>query len=175
MRAQSLLLALAVLLALSTSVSAAHIRVEGHVKELQSLRNMKDAYVRLYKDGIKIKAHYTKKNGRFQFRLQNNAIDVIRVSAPGHITKCFQIDTHGAAWVGDHSVSLLKVDMTMMEEVKGFDHSYFDMPLGLAKYNPTTGFLSWSKKYEAQLTPELVQLMEEYNDRVELYAALIEP
>ena len=65
--------------------------------------------------------------------------------------------------------------MTMMEEVKGFDHSYFDMPLGLAKYNPTTGFLSWSKKYEAQLTPELVQLMEEYNDRVELYAALIEP
>lgn len=158
----------------SVQLQAAHIRVEGSVKELHNLKNMKGAYVRLYKDGNKIRSLYTPKSGRFDFKLNNNAVYVIRVTAPGHVTKCFQIDTRGASWVGDRSVNVLKVDMTMMGEVEGFDHSYFDMPLGLAKYNPSTGYLSWSKKYKSQLEPKLVALMEEYNDKVQLFAS-VEP
>jgi hypothetical protein len=162
------------LISLCNQVDAAHIKVDGLVRELHNEKPMKGVLVRLYKNGMKIHAEPTAGNGKFQFRLQNNARYIIRVSAPGHITKCFQIDTHGASWMGDGAVNELKVEMTMMEKIDGFDHSYFDMPLGLAKFNPTTGFLSWSKKYEQQINPEVIELMAEYNDKLILLASLEE-
>ncbi len=175
MRALSLLMLLLGLTVFSTVGYAATIKVEGMVRELNNAKAMKGALVRLYKDGLKIYADPTSSNGKFQFKLQNNAVYVIRVSAPGHITKCFQIDTRGSSWVGDNSVNSLKVEMNMMEQVEGFDHSFFDMPLGLAKYNPVTGYLAWNKKYEGQLEPELIALMEEYGDKLVLLASIEHP
>lgn len=153
---------------------SAQIKVDGVVRELLNEKPMKGALVRLYKNGLKIYAEPTSGNGKFHFRLQNNARYVIRVSAPGHVTKCFQIDTYGVSWMGDGTVNELKVEMTMMEKIEGFDHSYFDMPLGLAKFNPSTGYLSWSKKYEQQINPEVLNLMAEYRDKLVLLASIHE-
>ncbi len=76
--------------------------------------------------------------------------------------------------MGDGTINQLKVEMTMLEVVEGFDHSFFDMPLGLAKFNPSTGHLVWSKKYEAQINPEVIALMAQYSDRVVLLATIEE-
>ena len=157
-----------------TEGHAATIQIDGMVRELNNSKAMKGALVRLYKDGVKVSSSPTGSSGKFRFKLQNNAVYIIRVSALGHITKCFQIDTHGASWVRDNMVNSLKVEMNMMEQVEHFDHSFFDLPLGLAKYNPLTGYLSWNKRYKEHLEPRLVSLMEEYSDRLILLASLEE-
>ena len=155
MRTPALLLALV----LFTTVQAAHLRVHGLVTDASDRLPLTQALVRVYKDGVKQQVFYTGSGGRYSAILDNNADYVIRFSLPGRITKCFAVDTHGPAWENDGSVVDLEVEMTLFERVDALDLSFFDMPMGLGRFTPLTGFVCWNAAYEARIRPEANRLM----------------
>jgi hypothetical protein len=139
----------------------AHLRVKGTVTDAITRVPLEGALVRVYKDGVKQQAFQAGATGRYSVDLENGAQYVIRFSLPGRITKCFAIDTHGSAWEDDRSMKEVEVEMTLFEKVDGLDLSFFDMPMGLARFTPMTGYLSWNRDYEEKVQPEAARLFAE--------------
>lgn len=141
---------------------AAHLRVVGIVTNKITAMPMPDALVRVYKDGVKQHILHTNSNGRYEVVLDNNAEYVIRFSMPGLVTKCFSVDTHGPTWEGDNSIKEVFVEMTLFDEMPDLDLSYFDMPMGMARFEPMTGYLTWDTDYDERIRPEVDRLMAAY-------------
>ena len=151
---------------------AVQLRVQGVVTELHSRRPLPGVLVRIYKNGEKVQVMNSGAFGRYSAVLDNNATYIIRFSMPGHVTKCFAIETFGPAWEGDNAVKQLEVEMTMFERVPGLDLSFFDLPLGIARFTPMTGVISWNMDYEAKVKPEVDRLMHEVTLRREQLATI---
>ncbi len=155
------------LLASSTWGFAAQLRVYGTVTDLATREPLTAVFVRIYKNGVVQQASHTTANGRYSARLDNNASYVIRFSMPGRVTKCYAVDTHGPEWEGDGRVVDLEVEMTLFETVHALDLSFFDMPLGIARFTPMTGVIAWNEQYEARIHGPLERLMAELQARRE--------
>lgn len=140
---------------------AARLHLKGTVTDAATRLPLDGALVRVYKNGVKQQAITVGANGRYDALLENGADYVIRFSLPGRVTKCFGIATHGPEWEGDRSVKEVEVEMTLFERVDGLDLSFFDMPMGLARFTPMTGYLSWNKEYELKVQPEAARLYAE--------------
>ncbi len=140
---------------------AARLHVKGTVTDAVTRQPIEGALVRVYKNGVKQQVMSTAGSGRYNVLLDNGADYVIRFSLPGRVTKCFAIDTHGPAWEDDRSVKEVEVEMTLFEKVDGLDLSFFDMPMGLARFTPMTGYLSWNREYEERVQPEAARLYAE--------------
>jgi len=154
-------LILTVLCALVVPAWAAELRLHGEVTDVNTRTPFGEVLVRVYKDGVKQQVFTTGAEGHYNVRLDNEANYVIRFSAPGRVTKCFSVDTHGGEWTGDNRSVDLAVEMTLFERVDGVDLSFFDMPMGIARFSPMTGFLSWNKEYEERVQEEVSRLMAE--------------
>lgn len=149
------------LCAFATTTSAAELRLHGEVTDLGTREPFGEVLVRVYKDGVKQQAFNTTAEGHYTVRLDNEADYVIRFSAPGRVTKCFAVNTHGGEWAGDSRSVDLAVEMTLFERVEGVDLSFFDLPMGIAHFSPMTGFLSWDKDYDERVQEEVARLMAE--------------
>lgn len=157
MRTATFLLALIA----SIGLQAAHLRVHGTVTDLGSRLPLEQALVRVYKNGVKQTAFNTGSGGRYAVVLENNAHYVIRFSLPGRVTKCFAVDTHGPAWENDGRTVDLEVEMTLFENLPELDLSFFDLPMGIARFTPMTGHVAWNAEYEGRIRPEADRLMAE--------------
>lgn len=151
---------------------AVQLRVQGEVTDLHTRKGLPGVLVRIYKNGEKQHVLHTNLAGRYNAVLENNASYIIRFSAPGSVTKCFSVDTYGAAWENDQRVVDLEVEMTMFASVAGLDLTFFDLPLGIAHFQPMTGVITWNSTYEARVKPEVDRLMAEIAARREQVATL---
>ncbi len=147
-------------------VQAFELRVHGVVTEYLSGTVITNALVRVYKDGVKQQAEETGILGLYAVKLENNARYVIRFSAPGHQTKCFSLDTHGLAWEGENKTKDLFVEMTLFERISDMDLSYFDLPMGMARFQPATGLVTWDEAYDSRIRAEVQSIMSEYERRM---------
>ncbi|MCB0792809.1 MAG: carboxypeptidase regulatory-like domain-containing protein [Flavobacteriales bacterium] len=145
-----------------TPALAAHLRVTGIVTSKITAAPVPDALVRIYKDGVKQHILHTGPNGRYDVVLDNNADYVIRFSLPGQVTKCFSVDTHGPAWEGDNTIKEVFVEMTLFDVMPDMDLSFFDLPMGMARFDPMTGYLTWDEEYDERIRPEVQRLMDAY-------------
>lgn len=161
-----LLLFILLSLATASPALAVRLRITGTVTEHAGRAPLSEVFVRVYRNGQVQQAMHTGSGGRYAFLLENHAQYVIRFSAPGMVTKCFAIDTRGAEWEGDSKVKDLEVEMTMIERVPGLDLSFFDMPMGMARFEPMTGLLAWNKEYEEFVRPRVADLMSAYERRM---------
>lgn len=162
----------AALLFVAPIANAAHLRVHGIVTDATFREPLADVLVRVYKDGVKLQAFNTGANGHYNLTLENGGHFVIRFSLPGRVTKCYAVDTRGPSWENDASMSDVEVEMTLFERVDGVDLSLFDMPMGMARFTPLTGYLAWNAEYEARVKPEADRLQAEVVARRERLAAL---
>ncbi len=158
------------LLFASSEAAAFSLRVHGNVTDLFSGQGMSGVLVRVYRDGVKQHVFHTGMGGRYHVKLDNHAQYVIRFSMDGFVTKCFTVDTRGAVWEDDSRVNDVEVGMTLFEQVPGMDLTWFDMPMGMARFTPMTGLLSWNGTYEEAITPEVQRLMAEVRMRRTLMA-----
>lgn len=149
----------------ATTARASCLKIEGTVTDHITGEPVDGALARLYKNGVKVDAEMTTGRGRFIFQLDNNAQYIVRVGMPGHVTKCFQILTHGPEWEGASVVCELDVQVELVERIPGMDLTFFDLPLGLAKFEPLTGSIVWNKAYEQGIIPKWSSLMLEYEAR----------
>lgn len=137
-----------------------HLRVHGQVNDLITGEGLAGALVRVYKDGEVQHRLHTGANGSYSIRLENNGHYVLRFSLPGHVTKCFAVSTHGPAWQGDNRTAELEVGILLFPPVDGLDLGLFDLPLGLARFQPMTGLIGWNGEYEGRVRPEAFRLMD---------------
>ncbi len=150
---------LLLLICFSMPAWAVELRLRGEVTDHVTRTPLTEVLVRVYRDGVKEKTFTTGPGGRYTVNLQRGGNYVIRFSLPGHVTKCYAVDTHGPVWEGDNREISVDVEMTLFENVPGVDLSFFDMPMGLARFSATTGMLSWDKAYEERIRPEVDRLM----------------
>lgn len=143
--------------------AAFSLRVTGVVTDHHTGQAMEHVLVHVYRNGVKVYAEETGILGHYAVKLENNADYVIRFSGPGLVTKCFTIDTHGLEWEGDQKVKDLWVEMTMFERTTAMDLSFFDMPMGMARFEPATGLVSWDLDYDRKVRPQVEDLMAQYH------------
>ncbi len=147
---------------LQVQAAAFSLSISGVVTDYLTGKAMDHVLVRVYKDGLKVQTLETGASGQYDVHLANNAEYVIRFSAPGLVTKCFTVDTHGLEWEGDRKEKDLWVGMTMMERTIGLDLSVFDMPMGMARFEPATGLVTWDLDYDRKVRPQVEDLMARY-------------
>lgn len=146
---------------------AVDLRLRGEVTTYGTGAQLGDVLVRVYRNGVKEQSFTTGQGGKYTVDLERGGHYVIRFSRPGHITKCFGVDTNGNSWKGDTREVSVSVEMMLFEKVPGMDLSFFDLPMGLARFEPLTGFLTWDKAYEERIRPEVDRLMAEVRTRTE--------
>ena len=156
---------IAIMLGFSAPAAAFTLKVSGLVTHYHGGDPMPGALVRVYKDGVKVSTVESNAFGRYNVRLENDADYVFRFSAPGFVTKCFGVDTHGLVWEGEDNVKELYVEMTMLGMLTSMDLSFFDMPMGRLRFEPATGLVSWNKEYESWVRPRVEKVMAEYELR----------
>ncbi len=166
MRNGTLLPVLALSLLTCGETQAYNMRITGVVTEYLSGSLVTNALVRVYKDGVKVQAEETGAFGKYAFTLDNNAKYVIRFGAPDHQTKCYSIDTHGLEWEGENKTKDLWVEMTLFEKIADLDLSFFDLPMGMARFEPATGLVSWDTDYDKRIREEVQGIMSEYERRM---------
>lgn len=151
---------------------AVQLRVHGTVTDLETRAPLSQALVRVYKDGVKQHVFETGEGGRYSVVLDNSAEYIIRFSQPGRITKCYAVDTHGPLWENDGRVVDVAVEMTLFEAIPGLDLTFFDLPMGMARFTPMTGYLSWNDSYAQRVRPEVDRLMAEVAQRRQTLAVV---
>ncbi|MBL7963415.1 MAG: hypothetical protein JNM31_06185 [Flavobacteriales bacterium] len=152
-------------LMLSAPAAAYNLRIQGQVDQRSTTQPMHKVLVRVYKNGVKQHVLETSATGRFSVVLDNGADYVVRCSAPGFVTKCFGVDTHGLVWEGEDKRKDLSVTVEMIENDPGMDLGFFDMPLGMLRFQPATGLVTWDKAYQAWIEPRTEAIMAEYDRR----------
>ena len=157
----------AILAAATLSSTAAELRLHGAVTDHVTRAPLGEVLVRVYRDGVKERSFTTGATGKYNVDLQRGGDYVIRFSLPGHITKCYAVNTEGPVWEGDRREVSVDVEMTLFERVPDLDLSFFDMPMGMARFCPTTGLLKWDGVYEERIRPEVERLMAEVRLRRE--------
>jgi hypothetical protein len=153
-------------LLLINDTSAFDLKLTGVVTEYLTGSVISNALVRVYKDGVKQYVTETGSFGHYTFTLDNNAKYIIRFSAPGHQNKCFSVDTHGLEWQGENKSKDLFVEMTMFEKIGEMDLSFFDLPMGMAFFEPATGLVSWDTEYDKRIRGEVQSIMSEYERKM---------
>lgn len=140
---------------------AMRLRVQGAVLDLDDGRPLGGVEVKVYRDGVRQPSVRTGANGRYSVVLDRGGEYALRFSLPGHVSKCFAVDTRGAAWEGDRRVKLLEVDMILFEPLDGLDLGFFDMPMGIARFDPMTGNVIWNADHERRIRPVAERLTAE--------------
>lgn len=158
--------AMGLLLCAGHTVFGFNLRINGVVTEYLTGDLITNGLVRLYRDGVKMDQVETGVSGKYAFVLDNNAKYVLRFSAPGHQTKCFAIDTHGLQWEGDDKVKEQWVEMTLFQRLEDMDLSFFDLPMGMARFEPATGLVSWDTDYDKRIREQVQGIMSEYERRM---------
>lgn len=141
---------------------AYHLSVNGTVTEYGSLRPVGAARVRIYKDGKLKQVLHTNAAGRYSVTLDNHSAVVLRVDAPGFQLKCITIDTHGPEWEGDKRGAAVDVEMRLPRLMGGMDLSFFDLPVGMAQFDPSSGLVQWNLAYEARVNRDAREVMQQY-------------
>lgn len=157
----------ALLAACALLSTAAELRLRGEVTDHLTCMPLGEVLVRVYRNGVKEQAFHTGPAGKYNITLERGGEYIIRFSLPDHVTKCYAVDTRGAAWEDDTREVSVDVEMTLFEKVPGVDLSFFDMPMGMARFCPMTGLLKWDACYEERIRPEVERLMEEVRARRE--------
>lgn len=155
------------LAACALTSAAAELRLRGEVTDHVTRQPLGEVLVRVYRNGVKERSFNTGPAGRYNIPLQRGGEYIVRFSLPGHVTKCYAVDTQGPAWENDKREVSVDVEMTLFEKVPELDLSFFDMPMGLARFCPMTGYLKWDKAYEERIAPEVNRLMAEVRLRRE--------
>ncbi|MBK6628681.1 MAG: carboxypeptidase regulatory-like domain-containing protein [Flavobacteriales bacterium] len=146
---------------LTWTAEAAQLRIVGTVTDKFTAAPLADAQVRVYRNGERVRTLTTGHTGRYELLLDNNADYVIRFVLPGHVTKCFTVTTHGPIWEGDHSIKEVFIEMTLFDRVPELDLTFFDLPMGIARFDPLDGRMDWDEKYDGRIRGEVAALMEE--------------
>ena len=165
---RTLLCALA--LAMLAPAYGIQLRLHGAVLGLIDQAPMADVSVKIFRNGERYQVAQTLANGRYSLLLDNNAEYVLRFAQAGKVSKCYTIDTRGAAWENDKRVQDLEIDVVLFEPVPDLDLGWFDMPMGMARFNPMTGHVAWSADYERRIRPEAERLTAEVALRFEAIA-----
>lgn len=151
-------------------VHGKQLRVFGKVSGLFDQQVMADVSIKVYRNGERLPVQTTGANGRYSIVLDNHSQYVLRFTKPGQVSKCFTVDTNGAVWENDNAIQDLEIDIVLFETMPDLDLGWFDMPMGVARFNPMTGHVAWNAEHERRVRPTFDRLMAEVAMRRDVHA-----
>lgn len=102
----------ALLAACALLSTAAELRLRGEVTDHVTRMPLGEVLVRVYRNGVKEQVFHTGPAGKYNITLERGGEYIIRFSLPDHVTKCYAVDTRGAAWEDDTREVSVDVEMT---------------------------------------------------------------
>jgi hypothetical protein len=145
-----------------------HIRVYGVVTDHFTGEPVKGVQVRMVKDSIERETVQTTWNGRYELFLERGYAYELHYGRRGMVTKHVLIDAREIPLFPDVPFFEMDIQMTMIEDLEGFDLSAFSPPVGRAEYKHSVRNLNWDVEYTRIRRTELGRVMNEYEREMKL-------
>ncbi len=104
--------------------------------------------------------------GRYEVVLTEQKTYLIRYGALGKVTKCTRLELQGPN-AGDWSNgSGMNIDITLFDSLPGVDYGVLREPLGISRFNRTTGNYEWDLEHTRSMAERQKALFEAYRERM---------
>lgn len=154
--------------------------VHGTVKNDETRKNMDAVRVSVTQNGKEYDAYNTAGNGKYGFNLPLGHLYVLTFSTEGFVYKKIEINTKGIPPEDMAGGFKLNMDMTLFENIEGFDLKIMDKPLGKASFDPIRNSVEFDYDYTARMQKEIAdelkrlknmekemeKLLKEFNDLI---------
>lgn len=157
----------AILLALFTFamplIAQDELRIQGIVKDDETLKKMQGVTVIVLQNGSQFDAMQTNGGGKYEFSLPLGYVYDIRFTRNGMVAKTVRFDTTGIPEEDQAGGFQSDMGMNLFPMIEGFDTSITDEPIGLAAFDEQKN----SIEFDYQYTSERQRLIEAEQKRLE--------
>jgi hypothetical protein len=112
-------------------------------------------------DGRKIFKQNTVSN-KFRIALSFHKLYIIYFESSGYVSKTVKIDLRNIPREDQNAGFEMEIDMTIFKIKKGFDYSFLQEPIGIAKYDEGIDAIVWDRKYTKKMQSKVAELMQFY-------------
>ena len=159
---------LGILLCLSGTVLHAQVDdvyIYGTVKDYTSSKKLDGVTVTIFKNGAKLAETVTNASGKYELNVDFGADYKLMCAKPGFVGKNILIDTRNVPEEERSGGLGMNIDFTMLQSIPDMDFSVLEQPFGKAKFDGTSGTLSWDMAYTEHMRSEQARLLKEYDDK----------
>lgn len=141
------------------------VYIYGTVKDYSTAKKLDGVTVTIFKNGQKLAETVTNASGKYELNVDFGADYKLMCSKQGYVGKNILIDTRNVP-EEDRSGGLgMNIDFTMLATIPDMDFSILEQPFGKAKFDGTTGTISWDMAYTEQMRNEQARLLREYDEK----------
>ena len=156
--------------AISLASTLLHAQVDdvyiyGNVKDYTSAKKLEGVTVTIFKNGAKLVETVTNASGKYEMNVDFGADYKLMCSKPGFVGKNILIDTRNVPEEERSGGLGMNIDFTMLQSIPDMDFSVLEQPFGKAKFDGTTGTLSWDMAYTEHMRSEQARLLREYDEK----------
>jgi len=129
--------------------------VYGVVKDQDSFKKMEGVNITVLKDGKEVESFPTSVNGKYELHLVLGSTYKLVYSKQGYISKNVVLDTKAIPEEDRAGGFQINLDMTLFQEIEGFDKKVTEQPIGKASFNPLKNDLEFDFEYTARVQREI--------------------
>ena len=142
-----------------------NIYIHGVVKEHFDDQLISRVKITVFGDGEKTHAQKTDLKGRYKFVLDFGKFYRIEYAKQNYVTKLLTIDAANIPEEDQLGGFEMNIDMTLFENMEGFDFSILEYPIGKAEFDHKKGELIWDMKYTSKRQAKISSLMQKYDEK----------
>lgn len=170
---KKLLIAFAtMLLSLTCSAQAFHIKLGGVVTDYVSGEPLQGASVALSVGGDTLTAGTTRKTGVYSVELVPGKPYMLTYTAPGRVTRRVDVDTRNIPYYPDVPLYMMTVEVGLFDSIPDFDFSVFEEPAGRAEYKNSVRNMSWENAYSDSIRKVVDPVLADYVKRLNGYSGV---
>ena len=152
------------------SGSVVHAQVDdvyiyGNVKDYTSAKKLEGVTVTIFKNGAKLVETATNASGKYELNVDFGADYKLMCAKPGFVGKNILIDTRNVPEEERSGGLGMNIDFTMLAVIPDMDFAVLEQPFGKAKFDATSGTLSWDMMYTEHMRSEQARLLREYDEK----------
>ena len=156
------------LLLLQSNVSMAQWTADiiGSVKKEEDKKRMEGATITVKRNGVVWKTIIADARGRFEVPLLPEAVYIIVVSKPMHVTKRVEVSTKNIPAEDAKFGFEFPFEISLFEKKEGLDVSILDKPIAKIAFEPDFGTLEFDPAYTKSIKAQLDHLKKELEARL---------
>jgi hypothetical protein len=107
--------------------------------------------------------HITGSDGAYRFNLNKGLSYMVKYSKAGFVSKKLVVNATDVPAYPDVPFYDMDVQMVMFERIPNFDFSFFDSPIGEARYKQSVRTINWDNPWSEERRKVMASIMREYN------------
>ena len=105
----------------------------------------------------------TGSDGFYRFSLKKGSSYMVKYSKAGFVSKKLVLNAMGVPDYPDLPYYDMDVQMVLFERIPDFDFSFFDSPIGEARYKQSVRTINWDNPWSEERRKMMAPIMQEYN------------